>query len=196
MINSFEFVNNMSPRLTLDAVCYRNYIPSELVAIIGKYFQEALDNETIRDAVEMWCSNYLRNARCLLRHGHISDWDTSKVTDMRSLFQHKRCFNDCINNWDTSKVTDMSQMFYGASSFNQPLDKWNVTNVTNMRAMFAGARSFNQPLEQWNISNVTSMMYMFYRADCFNQPLEKWNLSNVVDAHAMCNNKSSINKSL
>ena len=73
-----QFVKNISSRLVLDASCYRNFIPSELVAIIGKYFQEELDNKSIRDAVEMWCSEELRE-KCLLRFGHISDWDTSKV---------------------------------------------------------------------------------------------------------------------
>jgi len=31
-----------------------------------------------------------------------------------------------ISNWDTSRVTNMGDMFDGAFSFNQPLNQWNV----------------------------------------------------------------------
>ena len=35
-----------------------------------------------------------------------------------------------ISNWDVSKVTDMKEMFYNAHSFNQPLNNWDVSNVS------------------------------------------------------------------
>ena len=38
-----------------------------------------------------------------------------------------------ISNWDTSRVTDMHGLFHDATSFNQPLNKWNVSNVTKLR---------------------------------------------------------------
>ena len=41
-----------------------------------------------------------------------------------------------ISNWDTSRVTDMFCMFQFAHSFNQPLNKWNVSNVRRMDDMF------------------------------------------------------------
>ena len=168
MNNISEFVINMTPRLTLDSICYRNFIPSELVTIIGKYFQEELDNKTIREAVKMWCSEHFRQ-NCYLRFGHISYWDTSKVTDMINLFKDKKKFNDDISNWDTSSVTDMSSMFWNAGNFNIPLDSWNVNKVVNMHSMFYGNASFNQPLEKWNVSIVTDMSCMFY-CSSFNQP--------------------------
>ena len=40
----------------------------------------------------------------------ISDWDTSKVTNMTYMF-HGSKFDQNINDWDTSKVTNMSYMF-------------------------------------------------------------------------------------
>ena len=57
-----------------------------------------------------------------------------------------------ISNWDTSKVTNMEFMFDGASSFNQSLNKWNVSKGVNMDELFKGATSFNQPLNKWNMS--------------------------------------------
>ena len=76
-----------------------------------------------------------------------------------------------ISNWDTSRVTDMHGLFHDATSFNQPLNKWNVSNVTRMAWMFQDATSFNQPLNTWNLSNVNFMGSMFYNAESFNQPL-------------------------
>ena len=40
-------------------------------------------------------------------YGHISDWDTSLVTNMASAFQGKGTFNQDIGSWDTSQVTNM-----------------------------------------------------------------------------------------
>ena len=76
-----------------------------------------------------------------------------------------------ISNWDTSRVTNMGYMFNGASSFNQPLNNWNVSNIYVTYNMFENARSFNQPLNKWNVSNVADMSYMFNGANSFNQPL-------------------------
>ena len=52
-------------------------------------------------------------------------------------------FNADISKWDTSKVTDMSSMFEGASAFNADISKWDTSKVTKMYSMF-GASAFNQ----------------------------------------------------
>ena len=74
-----------------------------------------LDNETIREAVKHWLEE---KESAIAKYGHISDWDTSKVTDMSGLFLGAHDFNDPIENWDTSSVTDMSDMFDCANTFN------------------------------------------------------------------------------
>ena len=43
-------------------------------------------------------------------NGPITEWDVSKVTDMKSLFYGKSSFNADISPWDTSRVTTMYQM--------------------------------------------------------------------------------------
>ena len=83
--------------------------------------------------------------------------DTSKVTDMSSMFSGAKAFNQPIGNWDTSRVTDMHGMFHGATSFNQPIGNWDTSKVTSMFDMFFEAKSFNQPIGNWNTSNVTTM---------------------------------------
>ena len=86
-------------------------------------------NETLRAAVQLWCSD---RAAAIAQHGPIGEWDTSGVTDMGSLFKDKKGFNDDISGWDVSNVKIMSGMFSGAAAFNQPLDKWVVSSVENM----------------------------------------------------------------
>jgi surface protein len=92
----------------------------------------------------------------------ISTWDTSRVTNMFSMFRDAAAFNNSgssdINNWNTSNVTSMEQMFYGASSFNQPIGNWDTSNVTTMLWMFRGAGSFNQDVSTWNVGKVTSFL--------------------------------------
>ena len=73
-------------------------------------------------------------------NGDVSDWDTSKVTDMTSMFWSARAFNQDMNNWDTSQVTSMSGMFYQATSFDQNLCAWGAHYSTDKyyAAMFSG----------------------------------------------------------
>ena len=44
-------------------------------------------------------------------YGHISDWNTSAVTDMSNAFDGRTTFNEDIGRWDVSNVTRMSFMF-------------------------------------------------------------------------------------
>ena len=80
------------------------------------------NNETLRTAVKEWLED---NKKAEAKYGHISNWDTSEVTNMRVMFSHATNFNQPIENWDVSKVTDMSFMFKGAESFNQAIDNWD-----------------------------------------------------------------------
>ena len=48
-----------------------------------------------------------------------------------------------ISDWDTSNVTNMSYLFANMTNFNSDISKWNVSNVTNMVGMFSNASNFN-----------------------------------------------------
>ncbi len=87
------------------------------------------NNETLRAAVKEWLDD---ESKAEKKYGHISDWDTSEVTDMSEMFARAESFNHPLEKWDVSQVTDMSMMFYKAESFNQPLEKWDVSQVTDM----------------------------------------------------------------
>jgi surface protein len=70
------------------------------------------------------------------------------------MFENAQSFNQDLSNWNTSKVTNMSRMFDGAQSFNQDISNWNTSKVTNMSRMFDGAQSMeekNKPLHEYLI---------------------------------------------
>ena len=152
------------------------------------------NNETIRTAVQEWV---LDAKQAEIKYGHISNWNTSRVTNMASLFStydsegmafHEYDniinFNDDIGDWDVSNVTNMSCMFSSAHSFNQYIGDWDVSNVTDMRAMFI-LGVFNKNIGNWNVSRVTNMRAMFDRTKSFNQDIGNWDVSNVSNMDNM-----------
>ena len=59
----------------------------------------------IRPAVNAWCAGATAAAA---KYGGISTWDTSRVKNMRWLFEGKGAFNADIDSWKTSAVVDMA----------------------------------------------------------------------------------------
>ena len=72
------------------------------------FSQTSLDNTNINAAVDMWVSDQLTAETT---YGHISNWDTSSITDMQELFKNHIYFNDDISQWDVSNVINMREMF-------------------------------------------------------------------------------------
>ena len=121
-----------------------------------------LTSLTLKEAVDEYIDgggngNYVEGsnyAGC----GLIGTWDVSAVTDMKSLFDTKKNFDEDISNWDTSSVTNMKYMFYDGKAFNQDISGWNVSNVTDMYGMFWNASAFDQNLSGWCVKNVSNTM--------------------------------------
>ena len=122
----------------------------------------------LQSAVAEWTANVTTASSV---YGHISTWNTSRVTDMSWVFcgnqYDSRCnvrnmqFNDDVNSWDVSQVTNMAWMFRHATSFDQELNSWDVSQVTIMGGMFREATSFDQELNDWNVDRVTDMTLTF-----------------------------------
>lgn len=106
----------------------------------------------------------------------IGSWNTSKVTNMSSMFQNDTKFDQNIGAWDVSNVTTMTSMFgiaYNAQtpwqtmsgSFNNggspSIGNWRPGRVTAMNVMFAGQFNFNQDIGAWDVSKVTNFAGMF-----------------------------------
>ena len=99
--------------------------------------KEALTDANFQTAVNLWFSD---EANATMTYGHISDWNTSAVTDMYQAFMGRTDFNEDISGWDVGNVISMQQLFRGASSFNQPIGRWDVSSVTNTGLSSGGSQ--------------------------------------------------------
>ena len=105
----------------------------------------------------------------------LSNWDTSKVTNMSYMFAKTRMVNvDALaagknnnpNIWNTGNVEAMDHMFEGSSSLMNVtgLSNWNTENVTNMDSLFRSCSSLADitGLSNWDTSKVVNMATMFH----------------------------------
>jgi len=118
---------------------------------------------------------------------YINNWNVSGVTNMESMFENAKTFNQSIENLNVLQVTNMSKMFKNAETYNQPLNNWasKTSNVIDMSYMFNNAYQFNQDINNWIVSGVTNMDSMFENASQFNQDLSDWNITNVLSMNNM-----------
>ena len=133
--------------------------------------------------------------------------DTSRVTDMSSMFDSSSSFDGDIGSWDVSAVTNMRAMFNNAgmdpmndenwdiASFNSDISLWDVSAVTDMSAMFINT-SFNQNISEWVVSSVTTMQSMFILAVDFNQDIGGWDVSAVTNMSSMLNKARGFNQDI
>ena len=115
--------------------------------ILSLVFYPMKDSDELREAVKLWLEV---ESIAITKYGHISLWDTSKVTDMNRMFSYAYNFNQDIGGWNTSSVTDMYCMFQYAREFNQDIGGWDTSKVTNMYGMFYDAKEFNQDIGGWD----------------------------------------------
>ena len=94
----------------------------------------------------------------------LSNFDTSKVTNMSSMFGSMSKLTTLnLSSFNTSKVADMSNMFYGMSKLtNLNLSNFDTSKVTNMSGMFSIMPSLTTlDISSFDTSKVTDMGFMF-----------------------------------
>ena len=120
----------------------------------------------------------------------ISGWNTSRVTNMGSMFSSATSFNQPVDGWDVTGVTSMSAMFNTATSFNNGgstgINNWRPSSCTSMSSMFQNT-SFNQPIGDWDTSSVNNFYRMFRINSSFNQDIGNWDVSSVVGSPGSTN---------
>jgi len=146
-------------------------------------------------------------------------WRTTSgvTTNMQSMFNNASVFNQDISGWDTSKVTNMNSMFMLAVKFNngdlstgagsKPLGL-NTSNVTNFSNMFLNARAFNQSVASFDVSKATDVSGMFDSASGlgkFNNGLSSgqtgnlnftFNPSSLLSFASMFRNQTGFNQNI
>jgi surface protein len=144
--------------VTMKLVERETVLPLDLVILINSFLYEKITDENFHQTIALW---FDKEEECKWRFGHISLWNTSRVTNMEKAFYERMCFKEDISRWDVRNVMNMERMFEGATLFNGDLTQWNVTNVITMSFMFCQASRFNGDLSRWDVSNVTNMRAMF-----------------------------------
>ncbi|MCP4414493.1 MAG: BspA family leucine-rich repeat surface protein, partial [Gammaproteobacteria bacterium] len=129
-------------------------------------------------------------------NGNIDSWNVSNVTDMSAMFESSDAFNQNLNNWNVGQVIDMGDMFKNAVAFNGNISSWDVSMVQDMNDMFAYAQVFNSDISNWNVSNVQIMTYMFNKAIVFNSNIGSWNVGNVENMQEMFREASSFDQNI
>jgi hypothetical protein len=100
--------------VTMKLVERETGLPLDLVVLINSFLYERLTDENFKQAIALWFEN---KEQCKFRFGHISDWNTSRVTNMALSFYNRRNFNEDIGRWNVGSITDMRSMFDGAASY-------------------------------------------------------------------------------
>ncbi|QZA70621.1 hypothetical protein AH04_144 [Erwinia phage AH04] len=101
---------------------------------------------------------------------NLSAWSVGNVTTMFEMFYKTTLFGADgtapLSNWDTSKVTDMTRMF-SLSGYNAPLDGWSFGPQAILTSMFESSINFNQDVSSWEGSNIMLADRMFANTTAF-----------------------------
>jgi surface protein len=156
---------------------------AELKALINAY--DSIPTQANKEAIENANVSEIRDMSNLFyRHhfdGDLSEWDTSKVTNMHSMFEDSKIAS-LPESFDTSNVTDMNHMFLRSQITSLP-ESFDTSKVTNMRGMFQQTQITSLP-ESFDTSNVTDMHFMFYRSKITSLP-ESFDISKVTNMNEM-----------
>ena len=154
--------------------------------------------EDMSSMFEYYCPNVDINT--LNFDVNISNFNTSKVTNMKRMFYGSPFKNIDLSKWDTKNVINMSSMFSsirGLTSIN--ISNFNTGNVTDMSSMFSENHSLiSLDVTSFNTSNVTDMSYMFAGDESLtNLNVSSFDTSNVTNMSSMFyGNKSIVNLDL
>ena len=132
----------------------------------------------------------------------LSDWDTSYVLDMESMFNNFYSLNSInLSRLTNENVTSTNSMFYGCKNI-ETLDVsgFNTSNVTDMYCMFYDCEKLaTLDVSGWNTSKVTDIGWMFGKCYLLKSlDVSKWNTGNVTNMYCMfydCNKLTTLDVS-
>ena len=178
-----------------------NMFSSGKSGCIEKINFDGFDTSNVEDMSSMfeyYCPNV--DISTLNLDVNVSNFNTSKVTNMKRMFYGSPFKNLDLSKWDTKNVINMSSMFSsirGLTSIN--ISNFNTGNVTDMSSMFSANNSLTSlDVTSFNTSNVTDMSYMFAGDESLtNLNVSSFDTSNVTNMSSMFyGNKSIVNLDL
>lgn len=118
----------------------------------------------------------------------LTEFDTSKATNMEAMFSYCTSLSSLIFNLDTHNVKNMSGMFERCMELEHLSLDFDTSNVRNMRGMFNGCSGLRSIELNLNTGNVKDMSCMFLECS----KLKKINLyletSSVINMYSMFQN--------
>lgn len=115
------------------------------------------------------------------------NFNTSKVTDMDSMFKYMDVEKVYVESFDTSNVEYMQDMFKGASIYDGDSFKhFDTSKVWNMENMFDSATIYDVKLDlsTWDTSNVDDMDSMFaYMTGAYDWDSEDYSKSKLENLY-------------
>ena len=148
------------------------------------------------DSHEMFYSKYNEQKIKNILELDLSNFDTSKVTNMTRMFSGTSSLTTLdLSNFDTSKVTNMNFMFWGMSNLaTLNLSSFNTSQVTDMGAMFWGMSNLTTlNLSSFDTSKVTGMFSMFSGTSSLTTlDLSNFDTSKVTNMSRMFEDASSL----
>ena len=107
--------------------------PTVTFAPTQHQFTDGTGDGSLWKAVKAWADG---EDWPLTNHGSIEHWDTSKVTNMASLFAN------------TCETTNTDYNYYVSSCpFDEEIGDWDTSSVSKMDAAFKGAIQFNGDIQ-------------------------------------------------
>ena len=135
---------------------------------------------------------YMRNLTTL----NLSNFNTSKVTDMNSMFHDMFKLTSLdLSNFDTSKVTDMGAMFYEMRNLTTiNLSNFDTSKATDMNNMFSDMSNLTSlDLSNFDTSQVTNMYGMFsFMYNLTTLNLSSFDTSQVTNMYGMFSSTSNL----
>ena len=175
---------------------YREDTPAQYLDTIGNWFDNIRDIDLSNfDTSRVTDMHYMFWNMHSLTSLNISNFDTSKVTNMNAMFMSMWSLTSLnISNFDTSKVTNMSSMFDNTGLTSLNLSNFDTSKVTNMSRMFAFMRNLTTlDLSNFDTSKVTNMNSMFYcMLSLTTLDLSSFDTSKVTNMNSMFRSMSNL----
>ena len=122
----------------------------------------------------------------------LSNFNTSKITNMAGMFWFSEATTLDLSNFDTSNVTDMTSMFAASQVRTLDLSNFDTSNVTLMYDMFHSNNIEKLDLSSFDTSKVTNMGSMFNDIKIATLDLSNFDTRNVTNMNAMFNQAANL----
>ena len=121
----------------------------------------------------------------------LSNFDTSKVTNMLGMFENSQATTLDVSNFDTSNVKNMEFMFSNSQATTLDVSNFNTSNVTYMNSMFNNSQATTLDVSSFDTSKVKNMGSMFYRSQATTLDVSSFDTSKVKNMSSMFSNSQA-----